>query len=985
MNSTYSRIPIEFSESIEIPIDINWISNSKYNLNPTYQRMQANFVDGYYTPIDIERIESNFIYNGNFSIYPPSTWYSGSMPGSSASMLIFKWNPEENEYPYNVWYLDITGSTVRFPNPHPWASLNLTSSSSVTSTTRKTIYLSGSSSGAGIESDREYMVSIGFTALNGKVQYPDSDIAAYDEEFYEIELPDGSTEFVEFPTTPAYSSEVANNIYPIEPEYGVMVGWYVGGSTNKYVIKTIISEKGMTSLDIYNEDIPRKPAHRVFKKTFVPTSLFGASAASGSPVIIYVYALEGMYRKTGTVLSPPQVYADGVSFGVTKPYWFGLDASGSPSFEMGSLPRILFSVSPTVLSSACALTLYPMTEGFSDVDGKTGTISSASNLYLTFGKETASSEWMSWIPYRIDCSDSTFNYGNHITSACLICTATSDRTFVPGKIFSITSGFQNQVNPSQPTTWDDLKGRTITSPKVTSIVESWLTGEQYEIDVTDQAKAIFGTDAIWWWTSSGSWNHASVMLKDNGSAEDCFRTITSSENDLMEKPKLVINYARNLYNRKTLGTFMRENARGTRYYKENVGYISGSANTFGRARSLLWFNLCQVPGTITSGSIKIYVQNTSYSETIDAHKMETPWDWYSSSWGSKCGTRGWAGAEGYYSSGPVGTASLTSSETYRWVEIPIDVSTLNSMKTANNGFLLKFNNDTASDKCIHYASQNHSNIAARPKLVLWADGIQYIIQETGLPEGGELPPSQLQPVQLEQSIFFEDGITGNSPSETISLVGSVNTNRYMIISDCYRGDQSGRSSSYITGITINGVSASMLVTASTTSDEANATIWGAKIPQDATSVVISFTRTGNYNDTAVKSKIHIREFSHVNQTTPISSSAGNRNGAVNSYNNSLSIYCPAKGYVADAIFLDNPSTAIGMPSPRANQTLENRMYQYGYSHYTVIPTNVSGTLNIGWDWNPGNRVWVPGDGGQGTWILEGSDSALVAVSLNPEA
>ena len=93
MNSTYSRIPIEFSESIEIPIDINWISNSKYNLNPTYQRMQANFVDGYYTPIDIERIESNFIYNGNFSIYPPSTWYSGSMPGSSASMLIFKWNP----------------------------------------------------------------------------------------------------------------------------------------------------------------------------------------------------------------------------------------------------------------------------------------------------------------------------------------------------------------------------------------------------------------------------------------------------------------------------------------------------------------------------------------------------------------------------------------------------------------------------------------------------------------------------------------------------------------------------------------------------------------------------------------------------------------------------------------------------------------------------------------------------------------------------
>ena len=1015
MNSTKINVELKATTSTKIDISLDSLSPRTYTSGSiTIIKSRVEFEDYYYFTFGVGEIENTYIRNPYFTL-DSNDWYKGTTLSASLTQYVDAALPA----PKNEWYYDFTSVLYDYTsgsplvNYKPWANIYPDSYTATDDATEIPIRMSASSRVSGSYIDQTHQFEISFAATNGEAIIPDNSgwippikdpiVPPIDPPYYthDIELPDGSTEtistslkesFMVKPSEPVETVKFSGESFIIEPEYGVQLGWYVAGSGDGYTYKTIISESGATSFDIYSNDVVQETATRKIRYNFVPSELF-PGAISGCPVRVYVYAKTISIPQSSVLVKNPYVRADNVLMRVAEP----TVVSGSMAewamspFSMVMPTRMYLSTLPTAITSACAIEYLPIVSAsIGDVDGKTDNIRSASALDLTFGRESAEVEWVTWIPYSVltDGTMPAFDYGTHIVSACLVATSVSDKAYVPGQIFSISSGFQNQVNMPQPTSWDDLKALTIKSQKSEPIVESWESGQEYYIDLTDSAKSLMqSNDAIWWWSQT-----AAIILKDNGSSENNIRTIASGENNIVNgdlgKPRLVLNIARNSYNRTTMGTNIIEGDRTNRdSYKSITNTVSGSASTYGRKRGLLWFNLQGAPTATTSAKLYLRIVKDGTAGVLNIHKLTdyARWDWHSACWGARLGTRGWSDGAGdpggaYIETAISGSKSFSASSSDYTMEIDIDMTTLNGMinnPNTNNGFILKLSSDNTSNGHLTYYTQNlptATSLWARPKLVI--NGT-YVIQEQGEPEGGGAvpPPSIGGTIELEQSKFIE--LAGVSPSYTLTNLSSK-INRYIVVAEGYHGGQSGANTSHIQSITVGGVQMQRIAE-DIGHDESNIVLWGAHIPDTAASAVFGVTRVGDVNRSDANSWVLIREFSRVNRTTPVRDTYANRDGANSHTSNqprsTSSVDYVAKGYVADAIYLDNGRNALGTPKmDNSLQAADYKNYKYCYSHYQP-PTNSNGTINMNWTWNWERNVPVES---------QGSESAYAIVSLNPD-
>ena len=331
-------------------------------------------------------------------------------------------------------------------------------------------------------------------------------------------------------------------------------------------------------------------------------------------------------------------------------------------------------------------------------------------------------------------------------------------------------------------------------------------------------------------------------------------------------------------------------------------------------------------------------------------------------------------------------SGITNVSSGLWRIIPFSaVTVLNNMKTGvlpNNGFLIKDSSESTDSMGKYLSSNYQSNNAARPKLVVVINNVTYTIQYSGASEdvgGGSTPPPApiSGTIEMVKQQWSETGGGGNKVD--YSLAGGVNTNRYLLVSEGW--SDNNRSYGYdakFTTLFINGSEMTKVLTI--TSDESNLIMWGIKIPNtwaSGVNMVITGNKVNGVGGGRTSIWLHVREFTHVNQTNPIYKTVGLHNGvnsAIECKEGGLAIEYVAKGWVADAVFLANDSTALGVPQLGfTHQVRDNSLLRYGFSHFT--PTTTAGTVAFNWRWNRDKNA---------EFMNSGSDSALGIVSLNPD-
>ena len=161
----------------------------------------------------------------------------------------------------------------------------------------------------------------------------------------------------------------------------------------------------------------------------------------------------------------------------------------------------------TLTSTGCTITVSgSTTSGFHTPGIDAGNDSST----LQFGKDDNEVLWASWIPF-LGTPFNDLSEGVHITSASLTFTATADVTSTPAKTAYITTGLETTAVPSAPNTYSEIINKSISSALNTPILDSWVTGEEYTIDITKSVKAKLGEKAIIW----GSGSIAAIVKNSN--------------------------------------------------------------------------------------------------------------------------------------------------------------------------------------------------------------------------------------------------------------------------------------------------------------------------------------------------------------------------------------------------------------------------------------------------------------------------------------
>lgn len=1000
MNKSTLRTCIPLSPKV-LPVYLSednsawWYSGSSLMVNlraviTDYPHMETN-LENIYSPSGTSLIP-------NYSFELPLNG-SGSMP-SDWSGIWYDWRGVDKTlisetYPYGFnWYWSpriTTSSTI------PWKvaySQSVLTKSDLNNLSRHYI-TSGSFQ---INDGEEVIAAIRFMSDNG---YCQSDSKSNLSGAYFPQPPTTENEYlitlgnvnvtIGMPTEG--ESYWEDGFYTLEADYGAVI---IYGSS----YKVIGFGRGKTTDELDNT-VKTNPIWKTYTTSFTP-DITGSAC-------MYIYSRN---VKTPAIYSNyvrPWVFADYAIANSGSPYISQTIGSAEDPINMDSYSYIEAD-SPYVLSEFSNLEFYatPLTSTGCTLTITAGSVitttcgfytpglDEGNNSYtLQFGKDDSEIIWASWMPFSGSPFDD-LTEGVHITSASLTFVATADIASTPSKTCYVTTGLEDtayNTSPGRPISYSEINGKLIASPLNTALLDSWITGDEYSIDITDSVKEQLGKKAIFW--GSGS---IAALVKNNSSAIGGYRQVASGSHIAYSAPKLTIGYVRNGYPKNSLVTTIHENEPLKNYYNYITMDIGGSTAGKNRGWGLAYFNLSSLPsGSITSASLCLLQddENTiAGTQQLNVYPISgtLKWDYYGTTWLKRFGagaSSNWtSGSPDYYSGsmlGALGGIQSTAYQGWTWRNIPITAASslaiLNNMKNStipNNGFVIKDSTDTSNFG--RYLSSNYPrNNLARPKLIVWINGVAYTIQYTGPSEdaGGGATPISGNAIEKVKTQWSETG--GGGATVSYALAGASSTNRYLLISEGWFDNNSvyGYDAHFNT-LSFNGVTASQIVTVR--SNESNLTIWGVVVPntlQPNVTYTITGTKVSSVNGGRSSVRLHIREFTHVNQTTPVYSTASNRQGANTALMcepNGVEIQYLAKGYVADSLFLSNASTEIGVPRiVYSTQTQSEAYLRYGFSHF--VPGATGGVTRFNWQWN---RDWHSDP------ISYGSDNALGIVSLNPE-
>jgi len=1004
MNKSILKIYIP-STAKSLPVYLNddssawWYSGSSLMVN-----LRAVITDYPHMVTDLSDIAptagNSLIPNPGFSTpqtggiipsYWSGNWYDWNISGSAITPTYpvgFSWN----YYPRTGQRIWDTAYSNSYLSPY-----NLT----------ETSYHYIVSGSFNIISGSEYSTSIKFLSDNGYWNINPSTALPDKETSYTIDIL-GAKTIIDAGENSYQYSPGNRDVFPLEADYGAII-YYTNGSS--VFTELIASGRGRTTNEINQYDtntgIPyATPIWKTYKSSFVP------KGTGNSVARLYIY---NRYVKRPSNQSigwqRPWVYVDWTVITPSKPYITQNIGSSSEPIDMDSYstfevdsPLVETEISElnfyatSLTSTGCALTTTSgstttTTYGFHEPGVPAGNDS----YTLSFGKDDNEVIWASWMPFPGSVFN-TLTEGVHITSASLTFIATEDIITTPSKTCYITTGLEEtayDTSPVIPTSYVGIKDKSIKNQLNTTLLNSWTTGGEYNIDITDSVKEQLGKKAIRWGSAS-----IAAIVKNNNSAIGGYRQVASGSHLAYSPPKLTIGYVKNGYPKNSLVLNIRKSDPMMNYYTSPSLYIGGNDPT--RARALAYFNLSSLPsGAITEANLILHqlANPGTGTQTIQVFAVtgDKKWDYYGTSWIKRFGAgsaSNWLTAGGDFSALCASLSGIPVwGESYGiWRYIPFNqdgINILNNMKNnplTNNGFIIKDSSET-NTSFFKYCSSNHpyQNSAGqrtRPILRVKINNINYDIQYMGPSEdvtgdGGTppTPPPAPSAIILENSQFIETGENNNIAN--YSLRGAENTNRYILIAEGWSDNNSQWGyDAHFNNLYFGTYQMTPIIV--DRSDEANLIFWGLSIP-NTMSPNINNVITGE-KQVALPGgrrsiKLFVREFSHVNQGSPIYNSSFTHQGAnsaIQCYDTSATYV--TRGMVVDAAFLANPSTNLGVPQKMYNiQTRDHSELRYGFSHFT--PGSTGGTATFNWSWNRDNGA---------PYASSGSDNVLGVVSLRPE-
>lgn len=843
----------------------------------------------------------------------------------------------------------------------------------------------------------EYTIEFHALSINGRATYKYPKEEIYQGSVIEV------TEYGEYQKVTIPPSNIKNNDwkeYIIEPIYGGFISWY--DSSNNRIISDLIGVKrGSTKKGDSDSN-----AEIIGWETFSRTAISPYNAAKARicifdhPVTIpsISYRDDGFKDETMS-LTRPTIHIDNISVTRTNSYISKHFPTGSDSKINIDSQSIMRIIPPNVETSENYIIFDAddIQTGFYEVTGRESEISEFGVKHLKVGKETNELVWQSWIPFTANFS--TLTSGARLTSATLLATASTSQPITPGKNCAISSGMEDARGTlTQPTTWAQLKGKTAVLPETQVMTESWVAGEQYEIDVTNSAKKFLAPDGNIVWGEEPNWKPIAVMLRDAGSNDGMYRTIASVAHETYDSPKLKIGYEYARYLEESYTSKIT-----SKYPYSSEPYAKpipiGGDNTIGVQRALYYFDTREIPSHAIVNSVKLRMNQIAKQSTgtnsIGVYMMDTTWDWITASWRKKYGTKNWSipgigGDDGLKGENLIAFLEVPKTEIVAWREFNFNTAGKNRVQEIisgtkdNCGFLVKstlepnniITNFTSSvwmdggDSVAEYAK-------SRPRLIVETNLGTYTLYNkqkySFTPPGDDPEPPEvgITPIELKKTQALSSRNTFN-----YNIQSPINTNRYILIATGWSGGNSqwGKDA-YFTSLNFNGVA--MTKIAEVKSDESNSQLWGLIVPNSWQNGYGT-----NYVINGIKAKdgmvnILIREFINVNRTTPVYRTYAGRNNvnsAIIHKDGGVIIGYIAGGWVSDVIFLDNSNSAIGLPRSTENQQNDYVEWQRGYSSYKSIPVNTSGNVNINWSWNR-----IPGE----EYMSSGAESAMCAVSLRP--
>lgn len=626
----------------------------------------------------------------------------------------------------------------------------------------------------------------------------------------------------------------------------------------------------------------------------------------------------------------------------------------------------------------------------------------ADNRELKFGNEDDNLIWQSWIPFS--CDFSSLTGGAKIKKATLVFAAANSTAMIPTNISSIAKGFEAELNITQPDNWDALKGKTIKNLISEPLIHTWVTGEEYEMDVTESAKSLFGRDSIYWGNQGGIWGRAAIILRDSGSTKRVLRSIAGSTHPTYPSPKLKIEYSYNHHDKKALALIVNKERphlnHGTTSWKNlDVGRKKGGS-VDDISRGQLWFDLTSIPSneTIESAELGLY-HLSQYSNpndgSLQGRKFIKKWDWKGSTWAKQFGTKEW-------STPGAGEGDVDNTLLFNyngvfpendWVRIPIPKSTVDSWRNSpqtNYGIQLRHNSE--SNGGFFFLGQFYQDVMARPHLKVVTNVTTHFIRDDSDYGAGSEPPETPQdPIKRPVTLIGREYQHKESQGWEYTIQGKQNTNRYLLVFTPYVAKQKFLSNVACSIGTLPEKEMTHICNGRNTLPlqyevRAQIVAWGLVVPNDVEEGTrVSFSgNIGGGDDGHIT--LYIMEFTGVDSNNPIYESYGGRDmSATTTTFPSFSLEISPKGQLVTGIALADNRVPLGSLEPNSNQTLLDKRGHVGAKGYLGTayilnpPETRSVKYNLNWKWNshPGTPV-------SGSYPIDtGSHSAVVAVSLNP--
>lgn len=338
------------------------------------------------------------------------------------------------------------------------------------------------------------------------------------------------------------------------------------------------------------------------------------------------------------------------------------------------------------------------------------------------------SQRKSWIPFTVNFGSLT--NGIHLISATLKLVAWDTQSLIDGSPCKIKAGIDTLINSTAPISWKTLNAKVMTNgASLSTLAQSWIEGQEYDIDITNSVKSLVGSDAITW----NNGDKMSAILQDFGSSVGSYRTITSTEgntdNPNYAAPVLELIYADNFCPDDVFDTWLSSTSPKQTNYNSTQILVGEPNRGTTYQRGLIAFNSELIPAgaTITSATLSLYLESekSSNNRTLRAYRMLSYWDVYGASWSNKFGTSAWTTAGGFSPTDceqtDIGNIALSSSEAKGWKVITLTASKIQEWVDSiapNRGLLLKMDTES-NDGYVFSSSQSDTSVANhRPKFTI---------------------------------------------------------------------------------------------------------------------------------------------------------------------------------------------------------------------------------------------------------------------------